>query len=135
MEVTTISDLKKLDVGQLKAKAIGLNLLLFSTAEREAHRVAKMSKCIAKLEDLIFDEEVFDMLTPEEQMERYKLAIQTQQASLNYVKLTSDSINIDDLQSKIMLLENQQSSQSEVVDETEMQERARELLSKFKPTS
>lgn len=135
MEVTTISDLKKLDVGQLKAKAIGLNLLLFSTAEREASRIAKMNKCIAKLEDLIFDEGLFDMLSPEEQMERYKLAIQTQQASLNYVKLTTDSINIDDLQSKIMLLENQQSSVETNIGEEEMQERARELLAKFKPAS
>lgn len=136
MEITTVSDLRKLDVNQLKAKAIGLNLLLFSTAEREAGRIAKMSRCIAKLEDLIFDEELFDMLTPEDQMERYKLAIQTQQASLNYVKLTSDSINIDDLQTKILLLENQQSNQSDdLVSEEQMQEKARELLTKFKPTS
>ena len=134
MEVATVSDLKKIDVNQLKAKSIGLNLLLFSTAEREVKRVAKMSRCIEALEDLIFDESVFDMLTPEEQMERYKLAIQTQQASLNYVKTTSDSINIDDLQSKIILLENSQSNQTdEHMDEKQMQDQARDLLTKFKP--
>lgn len=134
MEVATVSDLKKIDVNQLKAKSIGLNLLLFSTAEREVKRVAKMSRCIEALEDLIFDESVFEMLTPEEQMERYKLAIQTQQASLNYVKTTSDSINIDDLQSKIILLENSQSNQTdEHMDEKQMQDQARDLLTKFKP--
>lgn len=134
-QIATLSDIKKVDMGQLKAESIGLSLLLFNNAKLEGRRAQSLSSSISKLEELIFDESIYEMLSPDELMERYKLAVQMQQLSLNYVKAVTDTVNLDDISTKILLLENQVQEVDENFEESDIQDTARRLLSQMRPTT
>lgn len=108
----TLGELKKINLSSLKAKSAGLSILLFSLGERSARRISKLQSFMEKTEDYLFDEETIEHLSPEDQMERYKLAAQMLQTSGDFIRNVAVDINIDDLETKILLLENQMTNAS-----------------------
>lgn len=102
-----VSDLKNINLPTLKATEVGLNLLLLKIAQREAQRINKLADVVNKLEDAIFDPAIIEHLTPAEQIQRYQLALQSTQGSSNYIKSAITSINWSDIETKIMILEQE----------------------------
>jgi len=108
-----IDELKNIDIKSLKVQEIGLNLLLLSLAQKEANRLSKLQSVIEKLEESIFDEELFEHLSPSEQIQRYQLALQSSQNSATYIKGAVKDVNWSDIETKIMIL-SQESISSDV---------------------
>jgi len=131
---SSVAELRSIDFNTLKAQEVGLNLLLLSLAQKQAARVKKLASVIDKLEEHIFDENIITDLTPAEQMQRYQLAIQATQTSTTYIKDTIKSINWDDIESRIMILEQQNissSSNTTGINNSDLQAAALSLLSKL----
>ena len=111
----TVSELKNLNITNLQAQEVGLNLLLLQLAQREAKRISKLAAVIDKLEDQIFDIDLVEHLSPAEQMQRYQLAMQATKDSSAYIGAAVKSVNWQDLETRIMIL----SQQSENLDTPE----------------
>lgn len=107
--IKSASELASIDLNSLKSNEIGLSLLLLTIAQREAKRIQKLASIIDLLEDQIFDPSIVEHLTPSEQIQRYTLALQSTQQSSAYISNAIKSINWSDIETKILIL-NQESS-------------------------
>lgn len=127
-----VSDLKNINLPTLKATEVGLNLLLLKIAQREAQRINKLADVVNKLEDAIFDPAIIEHLTPAEQIQRYQLALQSTQGSSNYIKSAITSINWSDIETKIMILDQESatnnSTEGNSVEASDLQAAALKLL-------
>lgn len=99
-----ISELKEINITNLKVQELGLNLLLMNLAQQESLRIKKLYAVIDKLEDYIFDPSIIEHLSPNEQMQRYELALKSTQSSSTYIKDAIKNVNWSDIETKIMLL-------------------------------
>ena len=85
------------------------------------------------IEDEIFDETLIPHLDPEDQIKRYELAARMAGTSSSYLRAVATEINFEELESKVMLLENQQLN--EVVeggDTDSLQAMAQSILAQIK---
>lgn len=109
----SVESLSKTDLSSLKASEIGLNILLLKLAQAESARIRKLATVIEKLEDSIFDINIIEHLTPSEQIQRYELALQATSSSRAYIAQATKSINWQDIETKIMILESEAASTGE----------------------
>lgn len=105
---SSIGDLKIIDLKSLKAKSVGMTLALFANGERETKRLNRLTSYMEKIEDEIFDDKLIPHLAPEDQMKRYELAAKMVSISSTYLKSVATEINFEELESKVLLLENQE---------------------------
>ncbi|BCG50099.1 hypothetical protein [Ralstonia phage RP13] len=129
----TVGELRGLNLTNLKASEVGLSLLLLKIAQREAARVTKLSEVIQLLEDKIFDISLFEHLSPQEQMERYQLALQASTQSTSYIKEAIRTVNWSEIETKIMILAQQDQEGSAQLSENagDLQAAALKLLSQM----
>ena len=129
----SVGELKAIDLKSLKAKSVGMTLALFSNGERETKRLNRLTHYMELIEDEIFDETLIPHLDPEDQIKRYELAARMAGTSSSYLRAVATEINFEELESKVMLLENQQLN--EVVeggDTDSLQAMAQSILAQIK---
>lgn len=93
-----------ININTLRAKQIGMSVVLLNLAVRESERISRVSRILSKLEDDIFDEETLDRLSDADKVERFKLANNIIGNSLNYINAVNRDISLDELQTKVDLL-------------------------------
>lgn len=126
---SSVGDLKVIDLKSLKAKSVGMTLALFANGERETRRLNRLTRYMEIIENEIFDEKLIPHLDPEDQMKRYELATRMASTSATYLRTVATEINFEELESKVMLLENQELN--EVVengDHQDLQAMAQSIL-------
>lgn len=135
-EKPKISDLT---LAKLQVKELGLSVILLGLAEKSAERIGRLQKVIDKLEKEIFDTHIIDSLTDDEKVERYNMAVEAISASANYIKNTVNSINWDDLEVRLAQIsanlsyEGGDSQYSSKMEESQIRDVARQLLSEISP--
>lgn len=131
----SLSDLKRIDLDGLKAAELGLNLLLLKIAQREASRIEKMSTFVDKIEEVIFDPTIIDHLSPQDQIQRYQLAIQSTKGSSDYIKAAVTSINWSDIETRMLILDQKSSdptdSSKDPISSSDLQAAALGLLQRL----
>ena len=58
-----------ININTLRAKQIGMSVVLLNLAVRESERISRVSRILSKLEDDIFDEETLDRLSDADKVE------------------------------------------------------------------
>lgn len=76
-----------------RTKEVGLNLALFGLAEKQAERLSKIAPLVMELEELVFDSDKLRNFSPVQVLEIYKLAVQAQKESADYIKTSIKSID------------------------------------------
>lgn len=90
-----------LETADLKSRADLLAAVILNISEVEAKRLSKLIEVCDFLEDKIFNCEEMNDLPVSELLDRYKLLRETILKSIDLVKVTSRTINWDDLDKSI----------------------------------
>lgn len=126
---SSVGELKVIDLKSLKAKSVGMTLALFANGERETKRLNRLTRYMEIIENEIFDEKLIPHLDPEDQMKRYELATRMASTSATYLRTVATEINFEELESKVMLLENQELNEVvESGDHQDLQVMAQSIL-------
>ena len=126
---SSVGELKVIDLKSLKAKSVGMTLALFANGERETKRLNRLTRYMEIIENEIFDEKLIPHLDPEDQMKRYELATRMASTSATYLRTVATEINLEELESKVMLLENQELNEVvESGDHQDLQAMAQSIL-------
>lgn len=121
----------EVNIGSLRSKTIGLSLLLLGVAEYQAKRVNHLLKVTEKIEEDIFNIDIIEHLSPEEKIERYKLAMDVSAKSVTYIKDINNSTNWDDIETRLQLLDRtilDEAAGDKTVESADLAEAARNLL-------
>lgn len=126
---SSVGELKVIDLKSMKAKSVGMTLALFANGERETKRLNRLTRYMEIIENEIFDEKLIPHLDPEDQMKRYELATRMASTSATYLRTVATEINFEELESKVMLLENQELNEVvESGDHQDLQAMAQSIL-------
>lgn len=126
---SSVGELKVIDLKSLKAKSVGMTLALFANGERETKRLNRLTRYMEIIENEIFDEKLIPHLDTEDQMKRYELATRMASTSATYLRTVATEINFEELESKVMLLENQELNEVvESGDHQDLQAMAQSIL-------
>ena len=114
-------------VSTLKIQELGLNILLIKIINNEAERLKKLESARVALENDIFDENIFESLTPSEKIQRYQLALQSIQSSTAIVSSSSKEISWGDIETRLQILTTDIDADN-VIENPELRTSALKLL-------
>ena len=133
--VDLLSDTSKtssLSTQSLKVKELGLNMMLLGLSEKAAHRINKLSSAIDVLEEELFDEETLENLPEVEKINRYRLALESLDRNIGYIKDTINNTSWEDIETKLLILEQTSVSDTDDDNDSEkVEEVALDLIKKL----
>lgn len=129
---SSIADLAKIDIVALRARQVGLQVMLLNLAQREAKRISRLTQFLDEIEDYLFDPNIIQALSPEQQIQLHQHAQSNLDNSINFVSRTNKEVNIDEIHNRILILQNTAGDENIAVEDmSSVAEAAQNLLKQF----
>lgn len=138
--ITEKPNLGSVTLAKLQLKELGLSVILLGLAEKAAERIGRLQGVIDKLEDELFNPHNIAALDEAEKIDRYNMATSAVDAAASYIKSTVNTINWDDMETRMTQLStqllaessNQEETDSGNISKAQLRDIANELLSQMK---
>lgn len=133
IDPTSLVAVNPKEMKEMKSLGVGLNLMLFNISVKESERINRLSKYIDAVEERIFDINEIDDLTPEEQIVRYQLAVESVNKSTNYINKSLSNIDFETIEAQLALIvnDNVEDDLEKHSDQKQLENVALELLTQL----